>query len=162
LRRIRVNRSNTMKIELEKIKKDQEVELSEVIPAESWDLDSFDVRFVNSICIDCTFTRVSNEILVDARVKTSRHITCSRCLRDTTCEVKQRFQLNYGINNLGDFLEVDRDVREEILLNFPMKVLCRDDCKGICPGCKVNLNIEECKCKKNSVNKREFETNKHE
>jgi uncharacterized protein len=136
-----------MKIEVEKIKKDQELKLSEAIPAESWELDSFDVRFVNSICLDCTFIRVSNEILVDAKVRTFRQITCSRCLTDATCELRQEFQLNYSVNSLGDFLEVDKDIREEILLNFPMKALCQENCRGICPDCKVNLNTKKCKCR---------------
>ncbi|MDD5195443.1 MAG: DUF177 domain-containing protein, partial [Candidatus Omnitrophica bacterium] len=46
-----------------------------------------------------------------------------------------------------EYLTVDNDIREEVLLNFPMKVLCKPDCKGLCPGCGANLNNEVCKCK---------------
>ena len=39
-------------------------------------------------------------------------------------------------------------VLSDLLLNLPMKHLCREDCKGLCPGCGVNLNREPCRCKK--------------
>jgi len=29
-----------------------------------------------------------------------------------------------------------------------MRILCREDCKGLCPGCGANLNIEPCRCEK--------------
>lgn len=44
--------------------------------------------------------------------------------------------------NLSEF------VREEILVNTPMKVLCKEDCKGLCPYCGINKNEESCDCEK--------------
>ncbi|MDE6905795.1 MAG: DUF177 domain-containing protein [Lachnospiraceae bacterium] len=43
-------------------------------------------------------------------------------------------------------LDVDRLIYDEILVNWPMKVLCRDDCKGICRKCGTNLNDNTCSC----------------
>ncbi|HOO25211.1 MAG TPA: DUF177 domain-containing protein [Clostridiales bacterium] len=45
-------------------------------------------------------------------------------------------------------LDLDSLAREDILLAMPTKVLCADDCKGLCAGCGVNLNYEECRCEK--------------
>ncbi|MBO4915769.1 MAG: DUF177 domain-containing protein [Oscillospiraceae bacterium] len=45
-------------------------------------------------------------------------------------------------------LELDELARETYILNMDTKTLCREDCKGLCPGCGANLNIEECHCKK--------------
>ncbi len=45
-------------------------------------------------------------------------------------------------------LDVDSIVREDVLLSLPTKHLCDEDCKGICAGCGVNLNEQECKCEK--------------
>lgn len=39
-------------------------------------------------------------------------------------------------------------VREAFILNMDTKTLCREDCKGLCPGCGANLNYEACRCKK--------------
>jgi len=135
-----------LKIEVERIK-DKEIELEEDIPASSWDMDSFDIKFVDNIHLNCKFIRAGKEIVVDTEVITHRIIICSRCLEEVGQTIRQNFKLSYNINDCGDYLEVDNDVREEILLGFPMKVLCRQDCKGLCPHCGVNLNYEECKCK---------------
>ncbi len=45
-----------------------------------------------------------------------------------------------GIINLKDFL------REQILLQVPMKPLCSDDCRGLCQYCGQDLNIAQCSC----------------
>lgn len=136
-----------MRLEVERIK-DKEIELEEQIPASVWDMNSFDVKFVNNIHTLCRFLRAGKEIIVKAKVTTHRMIICSRCLEEVGQFVSQEFNLSYEISRLGDYLEVDKDLREEILLNFPMKVLCRPDCKGICPKCGANLNRQECKCQK--------------
>lgn len=44
-------------------------------------------------------------------------------------------------------LELDELIRSDVILNLPTKFLCRDDCKGVCPGCGKRLNFEECVCK---------------
>ena len=45
-------------------------------------------------------------------------------------------------------LDLEQLVWEDILLSLPSKLLCRDDCKGICPQCGQNLNEGTCECKK--------------
>lgn len=42
---------------------------------------------------------------------------------------------------------VDELIREDVLLSLPAKILCREDCKGICPMCGCNLNEKQCDCK---------------
>ena len=46
----------------------------------------------------------------------------------------------------GYFLDVDRLVQNELMVNLPMKVLCREDCRGICSQCGRNLNHGKCDC----------------
>ncbi len=45
-------------------------------------------------------------------------------------------------------LDLDELVNEEIVLSLPSKILCKDDCKGLCPQCGANLNVNKCNCKK--------------
>ena len=54
----------------------------------------------------------------------------------------------------GYNLDVDQLVRDELLLNLPMKVLCDEDCKGICNRCGANLNHETCDCDRSSLDPR--------
>lgn len=43
-------------------------------------------------------------------------------------------------------LDVDNFIKEELMIGFPLKVLCSEDCRGICPKCGANLNKGECGC----------------
>lgn len=51
-------------------------------------------------------------------------------------------------------LELDEVVTSDILLNLPPKMLCREDCKGLCPKCGSNLNNGDCGCEKQQVDSR--------
>jgi uncharacterized protein len=46
----------------------------------------------------------------------------------------------------GEGILLDDVVREQVLLAAPLKVTCREDCKGLCPHCGKNLNQEQCSC----------------
>ena len=46
----------------------------------------------------------------------------------------------------GTELDAEQLLYNEILINWPIRVLCKDDCKGICSRCGANLNIQECGC----------------
>jgi len=134
-----------MRIRVEEVA-EQEVILKEQVAVAAWNMDSFDVKFVDDICLDARFRKNGKEIFVDTQVMTYRVITCSRCLETVKQGVKQKLSFVYNVESLGEYLEIDKDVREEILLNFPMKVLCRQECRGLCPKCGVNLNNGQCKC----------------
>ena len=47
-----------------------------------------------------------------------------------------------------DFIDLENIMTQEAVLLRPYKRVCRDDCKGLCPGCGVDLNFEGCSCKK--------------
>ncbi|MDD5195835.1 MAG: DUF177 domain-containing protein, partial [Candidatus Omnitrophica bacterium] len=130
-----------MKVAVESIN-DKELEIDESVSVSLWDMDSDDVKFVDNVDLHCVFLHIAKEILVDAHVTTRMKITCGRCLKEVLAQKKQNFKFSYDISMLGEYLTVDNDIREEVLLNFPMKVLCKPDCKGLCPGCGANLNNE--------------------
>jgi uncharacterized protein len=46
----------------------------------------------------------------------------------------------------GDRLDLGEVMREQILLGLPLKPLCREDCRGLCPGCGKNRNAGPCGC----------------
>jgi len=52
-------------------------------------------------------------------------------------------------------LDVTTEVRDALLLSVPLRRLCSDNCKGLCPKCGVNLNIETCTCIRNKESKTE-------
>lgn len=79
---------------------------------------------------------------------------CTKCLTATEKEyvltfsehVDGSFDSDYKVVN--DKIDLTEIVENEILINAPTSFLCKDDCKGICAGCGVNLNDNECECEK--------------
>ncbi len=51
-------------------------------------------------------------------------------------------------------LDLDELISGEVIVSVPMKHLCRDDCRGICPRCGKNLNEGECDCPKKEIDPR--------
>ena len=54
----------------------------------------------------------------------------------------------------GEGIELDDLVREELLLSVPVNVLCREDCRGLCPACGIDRNLSECQCQTDEVDSR--------
>ena len=101
------------------------------------------------------------KVKIETETKVVLSVPCDRCLAEQRVEIpvssEVEIDFNQGeedrVNDLNETgyidgydLDVDRLVYEEILLGFPMKVLCQDDCKGICKVCGANLNQGECGC----------------
>jgi len=100
------------------------------------------------------------------KIETKGAFTCDRCLEIFERVFKSDIQLIFSQENYlqderdekdnfyiisEDTEEVDisQDIRDEILLGIPLKLICHKDCKGICPHCGAELNKIQCKCKKN-------------
>ena len=96
-------------------------------------------------------------------------IPCDRCLEEVPTEIHFTFdkEIPLGESEIskdeeveeadymtGFHLDVDRLVYDEILVNLPMKVLCKDDCKGICRKCGANLNLQACDCENTELDPR--------
>ena len=86
---------------------------------------------------------------------------CDKCLepvrKDVTAEVTEVFvpegeAVQEGGEDFrqvkGSFVDLTESLRQSLVMNMPMQILCRDDCKGLCPYCGKNLNNESCSCKK--------------
>ena len=102
------------------------------------------------------------------RVKTTLELPCGRCLEPYRTPVDQTFDLRYHPRALNtgegerelqdddlttafydnDEIDLGHLMSEQFYLSLPMKPLCRADCKGLCPICGTNLNLETCACKR--------------
>jgi len=56
-----------------------------------------------------------------------------------------------------DFIDLSPEVREELLLALPMRILCSEDCKGLCPHCQKNWNKVACSCVQKNEKSHPFE-----
>jgi uncharacterized metal-binding protein YceD (DUF177 family) len=51
-------------------------------------------------------------------------------------------------------IDLSELAREQILLHLPTQTFCRADCKGLCPKCKVNRNLQNCGCEEKDIDPR--------
>lgn len=107
-----------------------------------------------------------NDIRIVGDLSTQVELACARCLEPIHREVTRKFELLYrpqgsdaGKEELsvtaaeaevgyyqGEGLLLEDVLREQLLLALPLKAICREDCKGLCPHCGRNLNNEQCNC----------------
>ena len=107
-----------------------------------------------------------NDIRVAGDFSTRMEMACARCLEPLTREVRKQFDLLYrpqgadaGRSELsvtaaeaevgyyqGQGLLLEDVLREQVLLAMPLREVCSDQCKGLCPHCGRNLNQEQCNC----------------
>lgn len=80
-------------------------------------------------------------------------IPCDRCLRPVPVRVELTPDIEVDFNDKaadlfadGFSVDVDKLIYPEIVMNLPMKTLCREDCRGICKKCGMNLNEGSCDC----------------
>lgn len=131
------------------------------IELENFCMEGIEYSFASKSFVDLTITHLGDrKVKVEGEAKLSLLIPCNRCLEnvETWFELKISQDLDFTqdsnerIKELDEIkidgynLDVDLLVYNEILINFPMKVLCDEDCKGICKVCGTNLNKSSCNC----------------
>jgi uncharacterized protein len=110
--------------------------------------------------------QIIKDIRLRGRLSAGLELQCARCLEPVKQDVKRDFELLYrplgadaGRDELsvtdaeaeigyyqGEGLELADVLREQVLLALPLKIVCRENCKGLCPQCGKNLNQEQCSC----------------
>ena len=107
-------------------------------------------------------------ILISGEVDLTVALPCGRCLEDVPTSIHFDIEKKLIISGdtlvdedmeqtdylIGFEMDVDNLVYTEILVNWPMKVLCKDDCKGICRVCGMNLNKGTCSCQRTELDPR--------
>jgi uncharacterized protein len=54
----------------------------------------------------------------------------------------------------GEVIDLDEVIFEQVVLQVPMKPLCSESCRGLCPHCGVNLNKTTCNCQNEVIDER--------
>lgn len=131
------------------------------LPLKSYDRTGVEYEVVDISPIRLEFTNIDiGKVSVKGSFEIELLIPCDRCLKNVSnkisCEVENEL--------LSDEVRVDDDDAEElsylhgyefdvlefvslsVLMNMPSKVLCREDCKGLCPVCGSDLNEHDCGC----------------
>ncbi len=130
--------------------------------------------FLQEVDVACIVKRIRENVFIEGDLDTTITTNCCRCLEISHLPVRHTFRytcvpakdkpaeeeelapedLEYGYYQ-DDVIDLDAIIFEQIMLQIPMKVLCVDTCKGLCPQCGVNLNTASCNCHTEFVNETE-------
>ena len=125
-------------------------------------------RIVEPVALAFDIHKDKDQFHLVGDVRTTLELPCSRCLEPFQSPVDSHFDLRYQpkTENTGEGeREIEEDdlttafyadeeidlgqlMQEQFYLSLPMKPLCGDDCKGLCPQCGRNLNRDTCDCKR--------------
>lgn len=155
---------NTLVFDVRNIKdgifNDYEVEVQTTL----LDLDLDDVQFIRPVNGNIQLLRHSEDnIYVKAGVFTNIETQCGRCLESFEINIAATFELQFtpvsnpeDVNSDGqengeryydgETFDITEDTRQAILIQIPIWPLCSQTCEGLCHGCGVNLNEEQCSC----------------
>lgn len=125
--------------------------------------------FFGNVKTNIRLNKLHDQIItyVSSRIKAT--FECDRCTTLFEKEILSDYEMVYLMNEAPeetddinityisretDKIDFDNDVREFAILAIPMKKLCKEDCKGLCPKCGVDLNYEQCNCKSDDIDPR--------
>ena len=130
-------------------------------------LEFADARITGSV----NLSKHGHDILVRGSIEGRMELTCSRCLDSFTAPVAIEFDLllvpgpvgaaavkeELSPDDLdldyytGEIIDLESILKEQIILMLPLKPLCEETCKGLCPFCGANLKRETCNCSTDAV-----------
>jgi uncharacterized protein len=125
-----------------------------------------ELRIPRPVSYDLYVTRMGSTVTVEGRLEATVEAVCSRCAQRFEIPVDREFDAVFVTADVGeadkavelDEKDLDLDyyqggavdglrlLAEQIFLELPMKVLCAEDCKGLCPRCGANWNHTTCDC----------------
>ncbi|PCI27107.1 MAG: hypothetical protein COB67_09315 [SAR324 cluster bacterium] len=117
---------------------------------------------------DAQFQHNMEDILLRGHFQVTLETTCDFCLAPATLAMNEEFELKliteqalsepqgdleiplHGMdteNFDGQEIDLGKIFEDQLILELPLSIKCKDNCKGLCAACGVNLNLDECKCK---------------
>jgi len=122
------------------------------------------LEFLNPWRVNLEITNVKRGYQVSGEMSGRYRLNCDRCLEtveaDFTSDLNDLFLLEASLEEeeaktfTGDELDLTATILETINLKMPLKTLCSPTCRGLCPVCGTNLNLETCHCQPESFDPR--------
>lgn len=162
-----------MRIELASLERNKGGFAREYAP-EELDFKDDRVRLIGALGASGRILRDGKRVRLNGKLTAQTEVDCDRCLSPVAFPVAADFALQYV--TAGDYeathaaeleddemelsifdgeaIDLDELVREQILLAVPDRLLCGENCKGICPVCGANQNLKNCGCQAAEIDPR--------
>lgn len=116
------------------------------IPKESLGLSDEEVDFRSKLKIAAMVRRMNDVIQASTDLEADVGYLCARCLEEVVSHQRRHYDIIFDVDEAIEFYDLGEEIRQEIIMDNPTRVLCQDNCQGICAGCGMNLNKDKCKC----------------
>ena len=136
-----------MKIDIMRLKENIVDNFQESCDPRDLDLDTSEVEYQGNINISTQVRKEMRVLFTRTHFSATVELTCSRCLKQYRDAIDRDFDIKYPLDKSEQFVDITQDIRQEILLGYPVKFLCKPDCRGLCPKCGKDLNKGTCDCK---------------
>ncbi|MFZ1979460.1 MAG: DUF177 domain-containing protein [Bacteroidota bacterium] len=129
-------------------------------------------EYTGPIRVQASLEKGRRQMLLRVSVNAAAEFICDRCLDPFTKNLKAKYIIVYapgdrsmtGVQNESNeiqvlspdmnFIDLDEDVRQYLVLDVPQKLLCSEECEGICPQCGARKNKEHCHCTTEEIDTR--------
>lgn len=105
-------------------------------------------------------TNTGRRIVVMGSARARARALCDRCLEEFTMDLAASISESYyradeapaapdedeRMYDNDDVIDISSDIEQAFVLSLPIRIVCRDDCRGLCAECGRNLNLDECSC----------------
>jgi uncharacterized protein len=140
-----------MKIDVLKLKEGKTDTFCETLQASSLDWGNSEVEYKGDIDISTQALKEGNLLFTKTHLSAMVEYRCCRCLKQCSSKIDKHFNMEYPLDKSEQFVDITEDIRSEIILDYPVKFLCKVDCQGLCPKCGKDLNEGKCNCQMKPV-----------
>ena len=117
------------------------------------DISELDPAF-SDVKVEGKIKNIAGVLTIKAVISGTYTAVCDRCMEEASLKLEAKLDTIFDINEAKDDsltlengkIDLVRTAYDALSLEIPMVILCKEDCKGICPHCGKNLNLEECDC----------------
>jgi len=141
-----------------------EISLSVPVDLEIERLSGLSISEIDNCWFEGTITNNAGFLTLKGILKLTYTTYCGRCLktlvRDIALDINEGFSKTelYDKDDIyifkGTEIPLGEALTDNFIINVPAKSVCREDCKGLCPVCGTDLNVEECSCNREYIDPR--------
>ena len=129
-----------------------------------------DEHFRDQVVAKARLEKSGSQFFLSTNIEALGSFECDRCLTPFPSPLASSYRMYYVTQEGADksvdpaelqivppgfsVIDLSEDVRQTVLLSVPLKVLCSENCRGLCPHCGINLNAATCTCTEKTVDTR--------
>ncbi|MFC1807833.1 DUF177 domain-containing protein [Candidatus Omnitrophota bacterium] len=121
------------------------MDLEQDISSSDLNLDTDQIHCPESVHVKAHAERQKDVVTVNCDIRVSERQVCSKCLAEFEAPQAKKADFVYELTG-QHVIDLRDNIKDTIILEYPIKILCKPDCKGLCVSCGSNLNVGPCDC----------------